>query len=134
MPQDLPHGLRRDLTDHAVTHQLPSNLSAIPLGQGSPEFVRPFTGNLHHVHRNLGGKRPACGRVRGDRVTLRGDFSRTAWSTCAHASRSCRLTGRLPPEPTHRPRPESHAIVEPNLKGRRAAKPSLQFVPFLRGQ
>src|SRR5271157_3704118 len=116
MQQDLTHGLRRDLGHHAVTHQLPSNLSAIPLGQRSPELIRPFAGDLHHVHRDLGGKRPACGRVRGDRVVLRGDFSGTAWSTCAHASPSCRPTGRLPPKEAHRPRPESHATVEPNPK------------------
>ena len=34
-----------------------------------------------------------------------------------HASRSCRPTGRLAPKEAHRPRPESHAIVEPNPKG-----------------
>src|SRR5271157_6046462 len=117
VPQDLTHGLRRDLGHHAVTHQLPSNLSAIPLGQRAPKLIRPFAGDLHHVHRDLGGKRPAYGRVRGDRLALRGDFSGTVWSTCAHASPSCRPTGRLPPEPTHRPRPESHALVEPNPKG-----------------
>jgi hypothetical protein len=101
------------------------------LAQRSPQLVRPFAGDLHHVHRNVGGKRPACARVLGDRGALRGDFSRTVWSTCARASQSCQPTGRLPPRGDRRPRPELRAPVEPcpkELSCSEAAVP-VRFVP-----
>jgi hypothetical protein len=114
--QDPTHGLRRDPGHHVVAHQLPSNLGANSLGQRPPKLIGPSASNHHHVHRNFGGKRPACGRVRGECGVLGGGFSRIEWSTCACASQSCSPTDPRPPTRDRRRRLESHAPVEPYPK------------------
>ena len=112
--QDLADRLGRDRFHDAIAHQLLGNLAAIPLRQRSTDVIRSFTGDLHHVHRHFGGKKPACGRVRDDLVTLPSDPSETAAPISGHAFPSGRPIGRLRQGAIRRRRRGSPDTAEPN--------------------
>src|SRR5512143_2950761 len=112
--QDLTSRLRRDRRHYAVALQLARDLGAIPLAQRASDIIRPFAGDLHHVQRDRGGKRPACGRVRDDHVSLRVDPSGTAGPPCARASPSGRPSGQLRPEGVRRRPLGSRDTAEPS--------------------
>jgi hypothetical protein len=115
--QDLTHRRRRDRLHHTAADQLAGDLGAVPLRQRPPGVIRPLTSDLHHVHRDLGGKRPACGRDRDDPAIRRDDPSGTAGPTCAHASLSSQPAGR--PRPVGaRQRPRGSPGIAGRSRGR----------------
>ena len=94
--QDAPDGVRGDARHDPLGDQLPGHLPAVPEGQGAAAVIGPLAGHLDQVQRDLGGKRPACGRVGACREVRRALGPGTVRPTCGRAARSCRRAGRLP--------------------------------------